>query len=366
MEKNEKIRLNIGPVHPAMHGVLKLILDIEGDTVVKAQTEIGFLHRASEKIAEMRYFSNYYPIMDKLDYVSALNMEILYASTVEKAANIEIPEKAIYMRTIMAEIQRIMSHLVFIGSFGEDLGNLTGFIWALRERELLMNIVEKISGGRLAPMYICNGGMFYDFPDGIDKEILSVLSKIEDKVKHEYVSMFTKNQIFLSRTKGLGILTKDMIKKFGITGPIARASGIDRDLRKVSPYLAYDKVDFNIPVEDNGDTYSRFIVRTNEILESIKIIRQCLKDLPSGPYKKVVPWILRIPKSETFVKQESSRGEMGIFLVTDGGDKPYRLKLRSPTFFAIRALEELLVNVRVADAFVIVASMDPVMGEVDR
>ena len=366
MEKENSIRLNIGPVHPAMHGVLKLILDVKGDTIVKAQTEIGFLHRASEKIAEMRYFSNYYPIMDKLDYVSALNMEILYASVVEKAANIEIPPRAVYIRTIVAELQRIMSHLVFIGSFGEDLGNMTGFIWALRERELLMTIVEKISGGRLAPMYICNGGMFYDLPQGIENDILKALSTIENKVNHEYNAMFTKNQIFLSRTKGVGIITKDMVKKYGITGPIARASGIDRDLRKVSPYLAYDKVDFDISIENEGDTYSRFVVRIREILESIKIIRQCIKDLPSGPYKTAVPWIIRIPKKDTFVKQESSRGEMGIFLVTDGSDKPYRLKLRSPTFFAIHALEELLVNIKVADAFVIVASMDPVMGEVDR
>ena len=162
-------------------------------------------------------------------------MEILYASAVEKAANIEIPQRAVYIRTIMAEIQRIMSHLVFIGSFGEDIGNLTGFIWALRERELLMDIVEKISGGRLAPMYICNGGMFYDFPEEIDSEILEKLSKIESKVNTEYKAMFTKNQIFLSRTKGIGVLTQDMIKKYGITGPIARASGIERDLRKVTP-----------------------------------------------------------------------------------------------------------------------------------
>ncbi len=366
MEKEGIIRLNIGPVHPAMHGVLKLILDIKADTVVKAQTEIGFLHRASEKIAEARYFSNYYPIMDKLDYVSALNMEILYASAVEKAAGIEIPPRVVYLRTIMAEIQRIMSHLVFIGSFGEDIGNVTGFIWTLRERELLMDIVEKISGGRLAPMYICNGGMFYDFPEGIENEILEKLSKIEEKVKNEYAAMFTKNQIFISRTKGIGIATKDMIKKYGITGPIARASGIKRDLRKISPYLAYDKVDFEVPVENDGDTYSRFMIRIREILESIKIIRQCIKDLPKGIYKAPVPWILRIPKKETFVKQESPRGEMGVFLVTDGGDKPYRLKLRSPTFFAIRSLEELLVNVHVADVFVIVASIDPVMGEVDR
>ena len=192
MEHKDRIRMNIGPVHPAMHGVLKLILDVEGDTVVKAEPEIGFLHRASEKIAEMRYFSNYYPIMDKLDYVSALNMEILYASTVEKAAGITISERATYMRTIMAEIQRIMSHLIFIGSLGEDFGNLTSFIWALRERELLMTIVEKISGGRLAPMYMCNGGMFYDFPEGIDKDILEALDKIENKVKHEYSAVFTK------------------------------------------------------------------------------------------------------------------------------------------------------------------------------
>ncbi len=366
METLKGIRLNVGPVHPATHGVLKVVVDIEGDTVNKAQVEMGFLHRGKEKMAEVRYFSNYYPIVDKLDYVSAINMEVLYASLVEKAAGIEIPPRAVYIRTIMAEIQRIMSHLVYIGSIGEDLGNITGMFWALRERELLMDLVEEVSGGRLAPMYMTTGGSFYDLPQHFDEKAEKALVRVETKINKDYNSMFTKNQLFLMRTKGVGVLDRYMVKKYGITGPNMRAAGIDRDLRKSEPYLAYDKVDFDVVTGEDGDANSRFMVRVGEILQSIRIVRQCLRDLPEGPYVTKTPWLMKIPDKRTFVRQETPRGEMAMYMITNGGTQPYRLKIRSPTFFALRALEEILVGVKVADIVVTIASLDPVMGEVDR
>ncbi len=366
MEQKKSFRLNIGPVHPATHGVFKIVVDIDGDTIKRAQTEIGFLHRAKEKIAEARYFSNYYPIVDKLDYVSAINMEVLYASLVEKAADIKIPPRAAYIRTIMCEIQRIMSHLIFMGSFGEDVGNITSLVWTLRERELLMNVIEKISGGRLAPMYMTNGGSFYDFPDGISEDITRAIDKIEERINHEYQSFFLKNELFLKRTKGVAIIDQEMVKRLGITGPGMRAAGIKRDLRKDEPYLCYDKVDFDVPVSKDGDAYARFMMRVEEILQSIKIIRQALKDLPAGDYRIKTPWMMKILPKYTFVRQETPRGEMAMYMVTNGDTKPYRLKIRSATFFNIRALEEVLVGEKVADAVVTIASLDPVMGEVDR
>ena len=196
----------MGPVHPSTHGVLKVVVDIEGDTIKKAVTEIGFLHRGKEKLAEIRYFSNYYPIVDKLDYLSALSMETLYASLIEKAADIKIPERAVYLRTIFVEIQRIMSHLLFIGAFGQDVGNITGLIWGLRERELLMTLVEEVSGGRLAPMYMTNGGMFYDVPKDFGDKLVDILDKIEKKLEKDYVAMFQNNELFKIRTKGVGVI----------------------------------------------------------------------------------------------------------------------------------------------------------------
>ncbi|MCL5009962.1 MAG: NADH-quinone oxidoreductase subunit D [Candidatus Parvarchaeota archaeon] len=366
MEKQKGVILNIGPVHPATHGVLKLIADLEGDTIDNIKVEIGFLHRGKEKMAEMRYFSNYYPIVDKLDYVSALQMEILFASVVEKAAGIEIPPRAVYIRTIMAEIQRIMSHLVFVGSFGMDVGNYTGFIWAFREREELMTVVEAISGGRLAPMYICNGGTFYDLPENFSYMLSPVLDRIEKKVKNEYATLFQKNNVFIMRSKSVGIIDKQLVKQLGITGPNMRAAGIERDIRRVDPYLAYEEMEFEVPTEEDGDAYSRFLIRIREIIESIKIIRQAMKKLPAGSYKKPVPWLLKIPAKYTLVRHEVSKGEMAMHMVTDGGMMPYRLKIRSPTFFSLKALEKVLVGSRIADIVAVIASIDPVMGEVDR
>lgn len=366
METRKGVVLNIGPVHPATHGVLKLIADLEGDTIKDIKVDIGFLHRGKEKLAEMRYFSNYYPIVDKLDYVSALQMEILFGSVVEKAAGITIPPRAVYIRTIMAEIQRIMSHLIFIGSFGMDIGNYTGFIWALREREELMTIVESVSGGRLAPMYICNGGTFYDLPENFDQALSPVLDDIENKINKDYKALFTKNSIFLMRSKGIGVIDRQMVIENGITGPNMRAAGIKRDLRRDDPYLAYEEMEFDIPTEEEGDVYARFLIRVKEILESIKIIRQAVKKIPSGPYKIPVAWLLKIPEKHTFVRQEISKGEMAMYMVTNGGLMPYRLKIRSPTFFSLKMLESILKGSRIADIVAVVASLDPVMGEVDR
>ncbi len=361
-----EIELNIGPVHPATHGVLRLKARVEKDTVLGGDVEIGYLHRAMEKIAEQRLFNSFFPNVDKLEYVSALNWEILYASVLEKALGIDIPPRAKYIRVILAEIQRIMSHLIFIGAFGQDLGNITVFTWALRERELLMDIVEKISGGRLAPMYLRVGGTEYDLPEGFDSMILPVLDRLEEKVNKDYKAVTYENSLFKMRTKGVGVLTRDTVKKYGITGPNMRASGIERDLRRSEPYFVYDSLDFDIPVEDAGDSYARFMVRIREIQESIKILRQAVRALPKGNYINKQPWMFKIPPTEAFVRQECPRGEGAMFLVTDGGMKAYRLKIRSPSFYTVQAMPEIIKGARVADLFTIIASLDPVMGEVDR
>ncbi len=367
MEKERnRITINIGPVHPSTHGVLKFKVDISGDTMKKIEPEIGFVHRGVEKMAEMKYYSNFMPIADKLDYIAALNWEVLYASVVEKALKVVIPPRAVYLRTMMCELQRIMSHLLFIGHSGEDLGNTTLFMWGFRERELLMDIIEEVSGGRLAPMYISLGGMYYDLPPGLIPKLASTLDIIEKRVKNEYRALSYENGLFKMRTVGVGIIEANLAIKYGLTGPNARASGIKCDLRKNAPYLAYDKLDFDIITADAGDAYARFVVRVNEILESIKIVRQIIKDLPSGEIKVKVPWIFTIPPSYTFVRQETPRGEAAMYMVTDGGQKPYRLKIRAPSLYAVQAMSEIFVGGKVADIVAILGSLDPTPGEVDR
>lgn len=361
-----KITINIGPVHPSTHGVLRFVVDVNEDTMVKVDPEIGYVHRGVEKMAEMKYFANFMPIADKLDYISALNWEVLYAEVVEKALGITVSARTVYIRTIMCELQRIMSHLLFAGHAGEDLGNTTLFMWAFRERELVMDLVEEVSGGRLAPMYISIGGVYYDLPSGFEKKVLPVLDTIEHRVKNEYKAISYQNDAFRLRTIGVGVIDKKFAISHGLTGPNMRASGIKRDLRKDAPYLAYDKLDFDVITENNGDAYSRFMVRINEILESIKIVRQAIKDIPAGETKIKVPWLFKIPPKYTLRRHETPRGEAAMYLVTDDSLKPYRLKIRSPCFYSIQATKDLFVGNKVADLVTILGSLDPVPGEIDR
>ncbi len=364
--KEEGIEINIGPVHPSTHGVLKFVVNIEGDAVIKASPEIGFVHRGVEKMAEGRPYLRFLPVVDKLDYVSALNWEVMYVMLLEKAANINVPPRAVYIRTIMCELQRIMSHLLFIGHTGEDLGNTTLFMWGFRERELLMDVTEKISGGRLAPMYMITGGTFYDFPADISDFLLPKLDIIEKRIRNDYKALSYENEMFKARTVGVGILDRSMAAKYGITGPNLRAAGVKSDLRKDEPYLAYDKLDFDVVNENGSDAYARFMVRVNAIFESIKIIKQALKALPDGPCRTKTAWFFNIPPSYTFVRQETPRGEGAMYLVSDGTQNPYRLKIRSPCLYSIQALEELFNGHRVADIAAILGSLDPTPGEIDR
>jgi NADH-quinone oxidoreductase subunit D len=361
-----KITINIGPVHPSTHGVLRFIVDISEDTIVKVDPEIGYVHRGVEKMAEMKNYNSFMPVADKLDYIAALNWEVLYADVIEKALNVSITPRTVYIRTIMCEIQRIMSHLLFLAHVGEDLGNTTLFMWGFRERELLMDVVEEVSGGRLAPMYMSIGGVYYDLPLSFGRRLLEVLDTIEHKVKNEYKAISYQNDAFRLRTVGVGVMSKEFGISHGLTGPNIRASGVKRDLRKDSPYLAYDKVDFEVITENDGDAYARFMVRINEILESIKILRQAIKEIPSGETKVKVPWFFKIPPKYTFVRHETPRGEAAMYLVTNGDLKPYRLKIRAPSFYAIQAIKDLLVGNKVADLVTILGSLDPVPGEIDR
>ncbi len=369
MEKKsteEGIEINIGPVHPSTHGVLKFVVNIEGDNVKKAVPEIGFVHRGVEKIAEGRPYLRFLPVIDKLDYVAALNWEVMYAMLLEKAANMSVTPRAVYIRTIMCELQRIMSHLLFIGHTGEDLGNTTLFMWGFRERELLMDVTEKISGGRLAPVYMITGGTFYDLPADISDYLLPRLDLIEKRLKNEYKAMSYENEMFKARTVGVGMLDYNMAKEYGITGPNLRATGVKNDLRKDEPYLAYDKLDFDAISENGCDTYSRFMVRVNEIFESIKIIKQALKDIPPGASRTKTAWFFNVPASYTFIRQETPRGEGAMYLVSDGTQNPYRLKIRSPCLYSVQAFERIFNGGRVADIAAIIGSLDPTPGEVDR
>ncbi len=361
-----RITINIGPVHPSTHGVLKFVVDIEGDTMVKVEPEIGFVHRGVEKMAEGRNYNSYTPVIDKLDYIAALNWEVLYASVVEKALGVSLPPRAVYIRTLMCEMQRIMSHLLFVGHVGEDLGNTTLFMWGFRERELLMDLMESVSGGRLAPMYVSMGGVYYDLPKDFESRLLPVLHTIEHRVLNEYKALSYENDLFIARTKGVGVISREFAYKYGLTGPNIRGSGIARDLRKDEPYLAYDKLDFDVVTEKGGDAYARFMIRINEILESIKMMRQLVKDMPAGEVKTKVPWFFKIPPKYTFVRQETPRGEAAMYMVTNDDTKPYRLKIRSPSFYVMQALRELMVGHKVADLVAILGSLDPVPGEIDR
>ncbi len=365
-KNDNRITINIGPVHPSTHGVLKFIVDIEQDTIVNVSPEIGFVHRGVEKMAETKYYANFMPIADKLDYISALNWEVMYATLIEKGLGITITPRAAYIRTIMCEIQRIMSHLLFMGHVGEDLGNTTLFMWAFMERELLMDVVEDVSVGRLAPMYISIGGVYYDLPNDFSEKLLPALDAIEHKVKNEYKAISYENDMFLLRTKGVGVIEKSFAMAHGLSGPNIRGSGLSRDLRKDEPYLVYDKLDFDVVTEKDGDAYARFMVRVNEILESIKILRQAIKDIPAGETKIKVPWLFKIPPKYTFVRQETPRGEAGMYIVTNDDLKPYRLKIRSPSFYTIEAMRDILIGSKVADLVTILGSLDPVPGEIDR
>jgi len=386
---NEMV-LNMGPQHPATHGVLRLLVSLDGETVMNCIPELGYLHRGYEKLAESSTYHEFIPHTDRLDYLSPMANNVAYALAVEKLINLEIPERGKYIRVLIAELARIQSHLLAVGALVMDIGAVTPFLWAIREREKILDLYDVICGARFTTSYTRIGGVAQDISD----EGLSGIKKFTDEFianLDEIRNLVERNKIFIERCEGIGYLSKEDCIELGVTGPLLRACGIERDLRKTSPYLVYDKLDFRIPTYTDSDCLSRYYVRAEELVESVKIIQQCLEKIPSGAHnalqtKKVLPKKERVytkmeelihdfmiinfgvnpPKGESYSAIESSKGELGFYFISDGSGNPYRLKIRSPSFCNLQALAPMMKNCMISDTVVIIGSVDPVMGEADK
>ncbi len=363
--KTEELIINMGPQHPSTHGVLKIIITTDGEIVKSANPEIGFLHRCMEKHCENVNWLAVTPYVDRLDYIASMNNSLGYALTVEKFLGIEIPERAEYIRVIMAELQRIASHLLAIGTYGLDLGAFTPFLYAFRDREKILDIFELCSGGRLLYNYIWIGGVARDMSREAIEKTRNFIDYFKPKIK-EYNELLSFNEIFLQRTKNIGILSIDNCFNYGITGVPLRAAGYKWDLRKNVPYSIYDKLEFDIPTGTIGDCWDRHIVRMNEMEQSLRIISQLLKKIPEGPYRAKLPKIIKVPAGEGHMRTECPRGELFFYIESSGDKFPYRVKCKSPCFLNISSIPELAPGMMVADLVAYIGSLDIVLGEVDR
>lgn len=356
--------LNMGPQHPSTHGVLRVVLELDGEFVVKATPDLGYLHRGIEKLAEARTYAQVTPYTDRLDYLTAMGNNLGYCMTVEKLAGIEVPERAQYLRVIMAELNRIASHLVFLGSIAVDLGGTTGLMFAFRDRERILDLFNIACGARMTFNYIRIGGVMAD----VTEEFTDATEKFLDdfpKMLEEYQGLITGNEIFYNRLKGGAVISGQKALELGLTGPCLRASGVDFDIRKAEPYGIYDRFSFAVPLGQTGDNWDRYIVRMREMEESAKIVRQALRGLPEGPVMGTVPKMLKPPAGEAYHRIENPRGELGYYIVSDGGPKPYRLHVRRPSFINLTALDELCRGGKIGDVVAVLATLDPILGEVD-
>jgi NADH-quinone oxidoreductase subunit D len=417
MAEIRNFTLNFGPQHPAAHGVLRLVLEMDGEVIQRADPHVGLLHRATEKLAETKPFNQSIGYMDRLDYVSMMCNEHGYVRAIEKLLGIELPLRAQYIRVMFDEITRILNHLMWLGAHGLDIGAMTVFLYCFREREDLMDCYEAVSGARLHATYYRPGGVYRDLPEIMpqyqpskwhdEKEVAvlnqnrqgSLLDFIEDFTERfprcvdEYEILLTDNRIWKQRTVGIGVVEPERALQLGFTGPMLRGSGVEWDLRKKQPYAVYDQLDFDIPVGVNGDCYDRYLVRIEEMRQSNRIIRQCVDWLRKNPgpvmvdnYKVVPPRRQKmkadmealihhfklftegycVPEGEVYVAVEAPKGEFGVYLISDGANKPYRLKIRAPGFAHLAAMDEMVSGHMLADVVAIIGAMDIVFGEIDR
>jgi len=366
MIRTEEIQINVGPQHPATHGVLRLELKLDGEVIVEATPHIGYLHRGIEKIAENRTYTQIIPLTDRLDYTSSMINNWAYVSTVEKLVDIPVPERAEYIRVIMAELNRIVSHLVTMGVNGMDTGAFTIWFYCIRDRELIWDLFEMVCGARLTYNFMRFGGVSFDLPEGFAEKTRELCDYLEPRVD-EYEDLLLNNYIFLKRNKEIAILSKEDAIDYATTGPTLRASGINWDLRKNAPYSIYDRFDFEIPIGTTGDNWDRAKVRLDEIHQSIRIIRQALNSIPAGEIKTPgLPRILKPEPGEVYSRIEGPRGEYGVYIVSDGSAKPYRWKFRSPGFSNLSVLPLILKGLKIPDAAIVIGGLDPCFGEVDR
>ncbi len=361
----ETIVLNMGPQHPSTHGVLHVIVELEGERVVRADPCIGYLHRGIEKLAEHRTYPQITPLFDRLDYVTGGSNELAFILAVEDMGGFEVPERAQYIRVILAELYRISSHLIWAGTFGLDMGALTPFFYTFREREETMNIFEMVTGARLFPNYLRAGGVKEDLPPGALEKIHAFAEDMPRCVD-QYEAMMTGNEIFQGRTRGISPLTTEQALDLGVTGPLLRATGLASDLRKDAPYAVYQHLDFDVATAEGGDCWARYQVRIKEMRESARIVKQACEQMPEGEVRNKVPRKIRLPEGETYTRIESSRGVLGVYLVSDGADMPYRLKIRPPSFINLSALPHLARGWKIADTVAVIGSLDIVLGEIDR
>ncbi|MDH7515613.1 MAG: NADH dehydrogenase (quinone) subunit D [Bacteroidota bacterium] len=382
--------LNMGPSHPATHGVLRLLLRLDGETVVAAVPELGYLHRGYEKMAEYETYHEYIPHTDRLDYLQPAHNNVAYILAVEKLLGIEAPPRAQWIRLLVSELSRISSHLVAVGVMAMDVGAMTLLLWCFREREKIYDIFDLICGARFTTSYTRIGGVMQDIDEETLAAVRAFLEQFPDRLR-EAEALITRNRIFYDRCRGLGVISGEDALAVGLTGPNLRGSGVPLDLRRDTPYLVYDAVDFEVVTEPEGDAYARYLVRVREMRESAKILRQCLENIPRGPVlasepKRVLPKKERVytrmeelihdfmivnfgvspPAGEVYHAVESSKGQLGFHIVSRGEAHPWRLKIRSPSFYNIGALPRLLKGHRVSDIVAIIGSLDPVMGEADK
>ena len=363
--KSQEMLLNMGPQHPSTHGVLRLILTLEGETVIDCTPVIGYLHRGIEKILENRPVMGGIRYMDNADYLSPMLNETAYAGAVEQLMGLEPPRRAQYIRLLTNELQRIASHLVAIGTYGLDLGAFTPVLWAFRDREGILSLFEALGGSRFNVNYMRVGGVLHDFPAGWLKECEAFLDQLEKNMV-EMDILLSGNEIFMSRTQGVGYIDPQQAIAYGLTGPILRASGINWDLRVNRPYMAYREVAVNPQVRQEGDCFARYLVRMQEITESIRLCRVAIDKMPGGPIGMRTPIALRPPRGETYFAIESSKGELGIYFISDGSEYPWRAKIRGPSFVNLQILPEMLRGHKMGDVVAILGSTDIVLGEVDR
>ena len=358
--------LNMGPQHPSTHGVFRMVLWVDGERIVDLEPHIGYLHRGSEKLCEGEQYHQVITLFDRLDYISNFNNELIYCQAVEKLMGMAVPERAEYVRVILCELNRIVSHLLYVAAIGLDAGAMTPSLICFRGRERVQAVFEAVSGARMMHNYFRVGGLKEDLPENFEDLIGELLPLLREDVE-ESDRLLTFNEIFLARMKDVGTISADDALDFGLTGPCLRACGIGYDVRKAEPYSVYDRFDFDIPVGLDGDCWDRHYVRIQEMYESLRIVEQALAQMSAGPVTSALGRrLIRPSRGDVYVRAENPRGEIGVYLVSDGTDKPYRLKVRPPSFCNLSALKHMVKGAWVADAVVILGSLDIVLGEVDR
>ncbi|MCK9322437.1 MAG: NADH-quinone oxidoreductase subunit NuoD [Candidatus Methanomethylophilaceae archaeon] len=364
----DKMWIIMGPQHPFSHGLWTLKIQVDGEIVKDAEPIVGYLHRGWEKEAEARSYPKIIPMADRLCYAASMTYTHLFCMTVEKALDIDVPEKAKYIRIVADEICRIQSHLMWLAAVGTDLGNFTVFLWCMREREFFMDLNVRLCGARMTTNYPRIGGVRNDTTELFDRDVMRCVERFEKVLMDDIVTLIDDSSVFVSRMKGVGYLTREQTVNLGITGPAMRGAGVDFDIRRDDPYDNYDKIDFDVPVMTQGDSYSRYQVRIEEMLQSCKIIRQAVQKVKAlgknAPYRLKVP--SNVPAGRSTVRLEDPRGESLMYLISDGTDKPYRLKVRSPIFTNVSAAKPLVQGCRIADVPVVMAMIDMCLGETDR